>query len=145
MKRFVTVCTLALAILAASEQKASAWKKFGFNVGLNIAAESADNNLLWGAFRDGPVPGAHTHGLASTITKHHAGHVAPIHGGGFGGGFDPHFAPMPAPVHGVPGHGVPAPLPGPAPAPMPQATRPAPTTVQAAYWVPAETYYWPGN
>jgi hypothetical protein len=139
MKRFVTVCTLALAILALSGQKASAWKKFGFNIGMNIAAESADNNYLWGAFRDGPVPGSQGHGLASTVTKGYHDQVNPI----YGGGFDPHFAP--GGFGPAPDAPVPAPLPAPLPGPMPHASAPAPLHSQAAYWAPAETYYWPGN
>ena len=46
MKRFVMVCTLALAVMALSQQKASAWKKFGFNIGLNLNMELADNSTL---------------------------------------------------------------------------------------------------
>jgi hypothetical protein len=69
MKRFVIACSLALAVSAISGQKASAWSKFNFNVGLNIGYEAAENSFLWGFFRNGPHPyaqaggyGAHNNG-----------------------------------------------------------------------------------
>src|SRR4051812_21402178 len=56
MKRFLVACSLALALTALAEQKASAWSKFNFNVGLNVSYEAAETNFLWGAFRSGPHP-----------------------------------------------------------------------------------------
>lgn len=139
MKRFMTVCALAVAILGLSQQQASAWKKFGFNIGMNINSESADNSALWGAYRNGPVPGSKGHGQASTITwdKH------PKYADQFGGGYNPGYAP--GDFGGFDGHSGPAALP--APAPMPQAAAPAyaPTYIPATYWVPAQNNYWPGN
>jgi hypothetical protein len=161
MQRFLSVCALAVAILGLSQQKASAWKKFGFNFGLGVNKESADNSFLGGFYRDGPVPGSKGHGLASTITQEMHGQYPEYHGGGFNPHFMPgdfgghgapaitvvpgHSAPV-APVapiapvvpgHALPGgHGAPVPLPVPV---GPQAMAPA------AYWTPAQSYYWPGN
>ena len=41
MKRLAIAGVLALGILACSQQRASAWSKFCFNVGLNISYESS--------------------------------------------------------------------------------------------------------
>ena len=36
MKRFLVLCAAALAVTAVSEQKASAWCKFNFSIGMNL-------------------------------------------------------------------------------------------------------------
>ncbi len=113
MKRFLVACTLALALMANAQQKASAWSKFNFNVGLNISREASDNNFLFGLYRNGPHPNAQGG-----------------NGGGGGGGYDgygsaggagagtgygagnPYFNQMPAagamPTLPAPGQSVPA-------------------------------------
>jgi hypothetical protein len=55
MKRLLVGCCAALALLASAD-KASAWTRNNFNVGMNISSEGAENNTLWGAFRNGPHP-----------------------------------------------------------------------------------------
>src|SRR5690348_14853240 len=56
MKRFLAIYLAALAVVAMSQTKASAWSKCNFNIGLHISRESADNSLLWGLYRNGPHP-----------------------------------------------------------------------------------------
>jgi hypothetical protein len=94
MKRFLVACSLALAVVSMADQKAMAWKKFNFNIGMNISSEAAENNFLWGAFRNGPHPfaqGGHGGGYG-------AGGYGP---GGYGpggyGGADPlqYYNPLP--------------------------------------------------
>ena len=103
MKHFLVACSAALALMATTEQKASAWSKWNFNIGMNISHEAAENNCLWGLFRNGPYPFAGG-------------------GGGFGGpaygGFDGHaggFAPQGYAQGGME-------VPYPAPASMPRAS-----------------------
>lgn len=152
MKRIATLSIFALALVALTEQKAQAWKKWGFNMGLSVNGESGDNSCLWGAFRNGPVPGSHGHGMASTMT--HGEHAYNPHGGGIGspasfgggyhgaapsyghdgfaGGFDNSFAPSYANT-----------------LPMPYGnTLPMPVQQQSAPMMPAtfqlQSYWWPG-
>jgi hypothetical protein len=49
MKRLVVTSLLALAVLAGSQQKASAWCKFNCNLGLNICFESSGWWCSWAA------------------------------------------------------------------------------------------------
>ncbi len=56
MKRFLATFVAALAILASSQNKASAWSKCNFNIGLHFSREAADNSFLWGLYRSGPHP-----------------------------------------------------------------------------------------
>src|SRR5262245_65611734 len=93
MKRFLVACSMALATMAVSNQRASAWHKCSFNIGLNIACEGAENNLLWGLYRNGPHPFAQAQG----------GYGGGGYGGGYGGpGLDrgggnlPYHHPIPA-------------------------------------------------
>ncbi len=122
MKRVLTGLALALALLAVGQQKASAWTKSSFSVGLSWSREAADNSFLWKVYRNGPHPFAQ------------GGEF-----GGYGGGF--------AGVDGgMPYAGTPVERPTlpqlPAPKPLSNLT---PTTgVQpATYWFPS--YSWPGN
>ena len=163
MKRVLTVSVFALAVVMLSQQQAMAWSKFGFNIGMNVNYECADNVFLWGACRSGPVPGSYGHGMASTMTH---GETAYTGSPGFGyahGHYDPGFgnwsapgtggfsyglnATAPPPVHGGGSGfgGTPGTVPY-APASVP-ATLPAPA--QSAplapinYWT--QPYYWTGN
>src|SRR5262245_14538063 len=63
MKRFLILSSAALALLATTEQMASAWSKFNVNIAMNIAMEGAENNFLWGFFRNGPHPFAQSGGF----------------------------------------------------------------------------------
>jgi hypothetical protein len=83
MKRFVTLCALAVAILAIAEQKASAWTKFNFSAGVNLSYQGGDNCLLWGLAKSGPAPGCEYGGAPM--------YYAPPMAQGY-------TAPMPAPV-----------------------------------------------
>ena len=112
MKRFVTMCAVALALLAFESRQASAWSKFGFSVGMNIGYEKADNNFGWGLYRSGPHPFAQ--------------------GGGYYGGDSP--------IEGYPAASRPmAPMTAPAQPtlPMPQGVAPATYWAPAAsyYWI----------
>jgi hypothetical protein len=57
VKKFLTIGALALGLVAASEQQASAWIKCNFSIGMNWSWESGNNSILWGAFANGQVPG----------------------------------------------------------------------------------------
>src|SRR5438445_7914094 len=57
MKRFVTICAAALAVLALANQQASAWTKSSFSVGLSFNREASDNSLVHGwLYQNGPHP-----------------------------------------------------------------------------------------
>src|SRR5262245_18959597 len=79
MKRFLVLCSAALALMETTEQKASAWNKFNFNVGLNFGCENAENSLLWGLYRNGPHPYAQAAGQVY-------GGYGPYGYGGYGNG-----------------------------------------------------------
>lgn len=108
MKRFLTLCALALAGLGASEQQASAWCKFGLNVGASVNFECANSNLLWGAIRNGPAPfGDNQIGWDSYGCKH--GQAYPQMNCGYGYGAPTYdympsanMLPMPAQSSSVP-------------------------------------------
>jgi hypothetical protein len=132
MKRFLMTCTLAVALLGMTEEKASAWSKFGFSVGMNVAREKANDSFLWGAFKYGPAP-------------YECGPGGCCANGAHGGNANPALAP----ALGV----VPAPAPAPVPAPSgayaPQ-YRPAIQPVSyytpvSYYQYPRPAYYWPGR
>ncbi|MCI0464046.1 MAG: hypothetical protein L0Z62_44495 [Gemmataceae bacterium] len=74
MKRFLVMSVLALGMVALSQQHASAWIKL--SIGFNFSFESGNNNLLWGFFRDGQLPGYPT----DVLHGHH-----PFAIGGYGG------------------------------------------------------------
>jgi hypothetical protein len=138
MKRFLMGCTLAVALLAMSEQKASAWSKFNFGVGLNIGWEKADNSWLWGFYRNGPVPGSDGHGVASTITWEGKGSHSQYQGGN-GGYFQGDVG---SPATTMP-YAPPTPT-LPAPANSAPAVQQVGDFVPAAYWAPSQAYYWMG-
>jgi hypothetical protein len=87
MKKFVGIFALALAL--ASQQQASAWVNARFGVGLNIQYQSGNNCWLWGALRNGQVPGAESFdGFGHHGFGHHGHHGFGHHGQGHGFGFD---------------------------------------------------------
>jgi hypothetical protein len=167
MKHMLVLSLFALAVLAGTNQKAQAWKKWNFNVGLNVNSEAADNNFMWGLYRNGPVPGSQGHGYASTMTHtetaSHLGHGYDGGGshympGNYHSGIESHGS---APIYATnPSHGGAMPYADAAPAfPMPRASTPAPTlpapaqsvplqsspmVTPASYYWPAPSYYWAG-
>jgi hypothetical protein len=56
MKKLLVAGAFALALVAGSQQSASAWSHFKFGVGLNVDWSCGNNNLLWGVYRCGPTP-----------------------------------------------------------------------------------------
>ena len=66
MKKFLAAGLLAIALIAASQQQASAWVNARFGIGINAGWQSADNCWWWGAFHNGPAPGP--------IDYHHGHH-----------------------------------------------------------------------
>ena len=120
MKKLLVASVLALALVAGSQQTASAWSHFKIGIGMNVDWSCGNNNLLWGAYRSGQVPEGH------------------------GGPLDGYYAPAPIP-YGQPGFYAPSPTPvqrqtGPAASQL--ASYPAPYYYQAAY---QGNYYQPAS
>lgn len=134
MKRFLAFSFAALGILAISDNKASAWSKTNFNIGLHISREAADNNFLWGLFRNGPHPfGNNPHAAA----QHGHGYVPD----------NPHPYYNPNPHAGTPGTAPTLPPPGQS---MPQAAaqygtqyNPQTGTQPVGHWNSNNNYYYP--
>jgi hypothetical protein len=57
MKKIVVAGLVAVSLLAIANQPASAWVNARFGVGLNWNLQSGANNWLWGAWRNGQIPG----------------------------------------------------------------------------------------
>jgi hypothetical protein len=121
MKKFLPASLLAVALLAASQQKASAW--FNFSVGA-----SANLNLSWGGvncgkFQSEPWPNQH----------------------GSPHGYSP-YMPYGYPTHAGAGVQLEAAQPTPAPQPLPQAkpqnTQLQPTWYSNAAYQPVGYYYY---
>ena len=72
MKKLVLAGLFAIALIALSQQQASAWVNQRFSVGLSWSRQSGGNNFGWGAYRNGQPPGPESFG---------------------GGHYDPGFAP----------------------------------------------------
>ncbi len=124
MKRFAMICVAALALMGMAEQKASAWTKSSFSVGLSFNREASDNRFMYGLIRNGPAPYAQ--------------------GGEMMGDFGGHGYPISEGMPTASMQYAPAPqLPMlPAPRPMPTIEQQRQTIAPASYWTP---YYWPGN
>jgi len=56
MKKMMLVALLGLGLVLTSGQRASAWSKVNFGVGLNLGWEGGGNNLLFGLFRGAQPP-----------------------------------------------------------------------------------------
>lgn len=123
MKKLLSMGLLTLCALAASEREAQAWVNAKFSVGLNWQLQSANNNVLWGVWKNGQVPGPEAFGQ-------------PGGGGGYGPGM---YGPggMSQPVGAFPYFGA-----QPTPQPMPQAQsfqgRPTETAPPALAQMPAQ-------
>ena len=98
MKKLLSIGLLTVCALVISEHQASAWVNAKFSIGLNWHLQSANNNILWGLYKNGQVPGPEAFGQ----------------GGGYG--------PMMPPANGFPyfGNGQPG---YPQTAPPPQITQ----------------------
>jgi hypothetical protein len=66
MKKIAMAGLIALGMIALSQQQASAWVNAKFGVGLNWQLQSANNNTLWGVYRNGQVPGPEAFGSHSS-------------------------------------------------------------------------------
>ena len=77
MKKILGLC-LAAAVLAAVPQHASAWSNIRFGAGVNLHWQTADNNLLWGGFRNGQIPSPYGHHGHDGFHGHHGHHHAPM-------------------------------------------------------------------
>lgn len=60
MRKILAMGAFALTLTLAQTQEVSAWINHRFSIGLNWEWQSGNNNLLWGAFRNGnpgePLP-----------------------------------------------------------------------------------------
>jgi hypothetical protein len=119
MKRLLGITTLALALVAVSAPRASAWTNVNFGVGLNFSWQSANTNWFWGAIRNGPVgvepdwSGAHGPGCRRNggFYGAPAGFAGPVDYGAAGAyGAPAGYGPA---ASGVPGPGWVAPNPAP--------------------------------
>ena len=62
MTKILTAGLLAIALIAMSQQQASAWTNSKFGIGLNWERQSGANNFFWGAWKNGQVPGPEAFG-----------------------------------------------------------------------------------
>jgi hypothetical protein len=126
MKQLLAASVLALSVLAGTQQTASAWCHSKFSIGLNWECTAGNNNLFWGAWRNGATPDPY--------------------GGGFGGGYGPGPG-GPGPYdHGAPGTPFPyfgnaAPSSGAPSLPAQQQNVPAPNPTQFANYNLQNNYY----
>jgi hypothetical protein len=124
MKKILSIGLLTLCALALGEREAHAWVNSKFSIGLNWHLQSGNNNILWGAWRNGQVPGPEAFG--------HPG--GPLQ---FGPG--PNHSPHMPPAATFPyfGHN-----PQTMPAGFPQETAPPPTLSQGYgyHWSPYGSY-----
>ena len=56
MKKMLLVTLLGLGLVLTSGQRASAWSKSNFGVGLNIGYEGGGNSVFWGMFKGEQPP-----------------------------------------------------------------------------------------
>jgi hypothetical protein len=62
MKKLLSIGLLTVCALALSEHQAKAWVNAKFSVGLNWQLQSANNNVFWGMWKNGQVPGPEAFG-----------------------------------------------------------------------------------
>jgi hypothetical protein len=106
MKKILSMGLLTVCALAISEHQAQAWVNAKFSVGLNWHLQSANNNWLWGFWKNGQVPGPEAfHGGMG-------GYGAVPFGGNPPAGTFPFFgnAPQNMPQQGFPTQTAPPPL-----------------------------------
>src|SRR5262245_16845089 len=80
MKKLFSLGLLTVCALAVTERQASAWCNAKFSVGLNWHIQSANNNFLWGLYKNGQVPGPEAFGQPGGPGP---GMYGPPPGGGF--------------------------------------------------------------
>lgn len=129
MKKFALAGLFAIAAIALSQQQASAWVNHRFSVGLNWHRQSANNNFIWGAFRNGQVPGPESFGGGMPYHQHHG--MMPSFAPPAAQGFQ---APMPQPTNSEP------PIAGQYYSPYHYASYPR--TTNYYYYYPAPAYYY---
>ena len=56
MKKLLSLGIAAVMVALASGRPADAWCNCKFSVGLNWSCQSGNNNLFWGAWRNGEIP-----------------------------------------------------------------------------------------
>jgi hypothetical protein len=56
MKKMLLAALLGLGLALVSGQRAEAWSKFNFGVGLNVKYEGGGNSVLWGLFHGEQPP-----------------------------------------------------------------------------------------
>lgn len=111
MKKLLVASVLALALVSGSQQQASAWSHFKFNIGMNVDWSTGNNCWLWGAFKNGQIPE------------------------GYGGGpLGDHYA-APQAIYSQPGFNAPAPT------PMQRQSAPATSSSMMAGYYPGNYYY----
>jgi hypothetical protein len=118
MKKLVVASVLALALVSGSQQTASAWSHYKFNIGMNIDWSTGNNCWFWGLFRNGQIPD------------------------GYGGGPLGDYYAAPQMHYGQPGFSAPAPT------PMQRQSAPAAPSSMLAGYYPASYYYqasYPGS
>jgi len=62
MKKILSIGLLTVCALVVTERQADAWVNSKFSIGLNWHLQSANNNVLWGAWKNGQVPGPEAFG-----------------------------------------------------------------------------------
>jgi len=62
MKKLLSTGLLTVCALAVTARPADAWVNSKFSIGLNWHVQSANNNVLWGAWKNGQVPGPEAFG-----------------------------------------------------------------------------------
>jgi hypothetical protein len=123
MKKLLSIGMLTVCALALTERPADAWVNSKFSIGLNWHLQSGNNNVLWGLWKNGQVPGPEAFG-----------------GGGHGAPFQ--FGPQMQPAGQFPffGNGQPT---------MPQAypaqTAPPPQTAQQYTYNPFQNVSYQPN
>ena len=65
MKKILSIGLLTVCALLVTERQASAWLNAKFSVGLNWHVQSANNNMFWGMYKNGQVPGPEAFGGAA--------------------------------------------------------------------------------
>jgi hypothetical protein len=56
MKKLLSLGIAAVLVALGTSRPADAWCNMKFSVGLNWSLQSGNNNLLWGAWRNGQIP-----------------------------------------------------------------------------------------
>ena len=82
MKKVLSLGLLTVCALALTEHQAHAWMNAKFSIGLNWNIQSANNNFLWGFWKNGQVPGPEAFGGGGPYP----------YGAGPGPGMTPHGA-----------------------------------------------------